>query len=59
MWEVELDNGTLEYVHPALDDDTDRAGYRFRCGACGWLSPVMKWRQGAERHADEHECAES
>jgi hypothetical protein len=31
-----------------------RAGWRYRCDVCGWQSPVMKYRAGAERHEDEH-----
>lgn len=52
----EVDNGEVQYVSPVWDDPVDRNGYRFVCGACGWTSPVMKWADGAERHADTHEC---
>jgi hypothetical protein len=54
--EREIDNGVIQYVSPFWDDPVDRVGYRFVCGTCGWVSPIMSHGVGAERHADEHDC---
>lgn len=46
----------IEQTGPMYDDQRldSRAGWRYRCDVCGWQSPVMKYRAGAERHEDEH-----
>ena len=46
----------VRYVSPIYGDDTRFSGYQFVCPACGWTSPVMKHRLGAERHKREHAC---
>jgi hypothetical protein len=51
-----IPGGYIEHVSPIRDERVDRTGYRFTCAECGWVAPIMRWRLGAVRHADEHEC---
>lgn len=55
----EIDGGYIEYVSPVWQDDVRASGYRFTCSECGWQSPVMKWRPGAQAQADNHECSDA